>query len=219
MERNIDNWWTRLGILAVVLLLYGACWFGIPLLIELDQDGSWSTRGQFGDMFGTVNALFSGLAFAGIIYTILLQREELKEQRAELQLTREELKGQKQEFKTQNITLKRQRFEATFFNMVSIHYKIMDLTLYKSQSGVRAFVQISKDFDRIFQDAASKRQNQIVSNERISNVFLAGYSELSKTLQLYFSPYIQSIVQLHRTIKKNNFKPDVELRYFETLKL
>ena len=35
-------------------------------------------RGIFGDMFGAVNALFSGLAFVGIQYTILLQRADLK---------------------------------------------------------------------------------------------------------------------------------------------
>ncbi len=34
-----------------------------------------------GDSFGIINALFSGLAFAGLIVTILLQGEELKESR------------------------------------------------------------------------------------------------------------------------------------------
>lgn len=53
--------------------------------------GTMSDRGTFGDMFGAVNSLFSGLAFAGVIYAILLQREELKLQRKELELTREEL--------------------------------------------------------------------------------------------------------------------------------
>lgn len=33
-------------------------------------------RGLFGDMFGAINALFSGLAFAGIVYTMLVQRAE-----------------------------------------------------------------------------------------------------------------------------------------------
>ncbi len=42
-------------------------------------------------MFGAVNALFSGLAFAGIIYTIFLQKEELALQREELKANREEL--------------------------------------------------------------------------------------------------------------------------------
>jgi len=52
----------------------------------------WSTRGQFGDMFGVVNTLFSGLAFTGVIYAILLQREDLALQREELKLTRAELR-------------------------------------------------------------------------------------------------------------------------------
>ena len=35
----------------------------------------WITkkRGEFGDSFGVVNALFSGLAFAGVIWAIILQ--------------------------------------------------------------------------------------------------------------------------------------------------
>jgi len=49
-------------------------------------------RASFGDSFGVINSLFSGFAFAGIIYTILLQRKELSLQRKELQETREELK-------------------------------------------------------------------------------------------------------------------------------
>lgn len=40
--------------------------------------------GEFGDMFGGVNALFSGLAFVGVIYAILLQRIELQMQRMEM---------------------------------------------------------------------------------------------------------------------------------------
>jgi uncharacterized membrane protein YgaE (UPF0421/DUF939 family) len=43
-------------------------------------------------MFGAVNTLFSGLAFAGVIYAIFLQRRELELQRNELEMTRAELK-------------------------------------------------------------------------------------------------------------------------------
>ena len=50
-----------------------------------------TNRGTFGDMFGGINTLFSGLAFAGVIYAIILQSKELSLQRRELKLTREEL--------------------------------------------------------------------------------------------------------------------------------
>jgi hypothetical protein len=33
-------------------------------------------RGLFGDMFGAVNALFAGLAFAGIVFTLFQQRTQ-----------------------------------------------------------------------------------------------------------------------------------------------
>lgn len=63
--------------------------------------GTWEHRGLFGDMFGALNALFSGLAFAGIIYAILLQRKELGLQREELRLSRDELTQQTKVFSAQ----------------------------------------------------------------------------------------------------------------------
>jgi hypothetical protein len=44
-------------------------------------------RGQAGDLFGAINALFSGLAFAGIITAIFLQQRELEYQWRELSRT------------------------------------------------------------------------------------------------------------------------------------
>jgi hypothetical protein len=48
-------------------------------------------QGQFGDLFGSINALFSGLAFAGVVVAIFLQRHELKLQHSELAESRREL--------------------------------------------------------------------------------------------------------------------------------
>lgn len=74
------------AILAIVLLWanFGAHFFG----------NSLERAGQFGDTFGVLNALFSGLAFASLIHAVLLQRTELKLQREELKQTRIELKRQ-----------------------------------------------------------------------------------------------------------------------------
>lgn len=91
------------------------------------------TRGTFGDQFGAVNALFSGLAFAGLIYTIILQRRDLelqrndlKLQREELTLNRKEMEEQTAEFEKQNETLRIQRFEHTFFNMLSQFQEVVN---------------------------------------------------------------------------------------------
>jgi hypothetical protein len=75
-------------IVAIAALLFV---IGLWLITYFTLKGQ-NERGTFGDMFGSVNALFSGLAFAGIILTILLQSRELSLQRQELKDTREELK-------------------------------------------------------------------------------------------------------------------------------
>lgn len=83
-------------------------------------------RGTFGDMFGAVNSLFSGLAFAAIIYTVALQRDELSLQRKELELTRGELQGQKKALEAQSEQMRLQSFEGTFFQMLKLHNDLLD---------------------------------------------------------------------------------------------
>ena len=74
--------------------------------------------------------MFSGLAFAGLIFTIILQKKELALQREELTQTREELKGQKEQLEEQNKTLKIQRFENTFFQMLTQFQEIVNNITY-----------------------------------------------------------------------------------------
>jgi hypothetical protein len=49
------------------------------------------------ETYSALEALFTGLAFAGVVWTVLLQGQELKLQRAELASTREEMKRQRDE--------------------------------------------------------------------------------------------------------------------------
>lgn len=81
------------GVLAIGILAVQAA-FGFWIFHSF-TDGA--DRGTFGDMFGAVNALFSGLALAGVIYAILLQRQELSLQRRDLFLQRQELELTRQE--------------------------------------------------------------------------------------------------------------------------
>lgn len=109
-----------------ILLLWGGSWWLISQNFH-----NYEERGTFGDMFGAINALFSGLAFGGLIITLLYQKDELELQRAELQETREEMARQRNEFEEQNKTLKRQRFENTFFNMLSLQQEIVSNLYYE----------------------------------------------------------------------------------------
>lgn len=69
---------------AVFIILAWTLSFCMLLLVF----GTPKTLGEFGDSFGAINALFSGLAFLGVIVAIVLQRQELIEQRLEIRNSR-----------------------------------------------------------------------------------------------------------------------------------
>lgn len=81
----------KIGLLSSLIILVVVIWIISAVFILLFLD-SWSDRGTFGDLFGAVNALFSGLAFAGVTYAIFLQKQDLELQKNEIALNREELK-------------------------------------------------------------------------------------------------------------------------------
>lgn len=74
-------------ILVVVVYASTLIWLTWPI-----SKYSINKSGVFGDSFGLLTALFSGLAFSGMIITILLQKKELDLQRLELSYSREEFK-------------------------------------------------------------------------------------------------------------------------------
>jgi Putative phage abortive infection protein len=116
---------------AVIIIVWAASGYFIHNYLDLILKDA--QPGTFGDMFGAVNALFSGLAFACLIFATLMQRQELSLQREELKLareeaakTREEIKGQKDQATIQNEGFKRQRFENTFFEMLKLNHQIVE---------------------------------------------------------------------------------------------
>lgn len=141
-------WLAFFGVL-LVCVLYVVVMFFIPVKVSINMEH----RGAFGDMFGALGALFSGLAFAGLIVTMLQQREDLQNQKDEIVLQREEiglqrkdleaqtealklqkeeiaqtnkeLQLQRAELTEQNKTIMLQRFENSFFNMLNIQQSIL----------------------------------------------------------------------------------------------
>ena len=69
------------GLVVLVFVIY------VIFLINFirpAENFSLANSGLFGDSFGILTSLFSGLAFAGLLVTILYQKEQLDEQRREL---------------------------------------------------------------------------------------------------------------------------------------
>jgi len=73
------------GVLGVIFLVWLGWQWLLPLMwkIGLGDSGRLSDRGQFGDSYGGLNALFTGLAFAGVACTIYLQLKDNRVREAE----------------------------------------------------------------------------------------------------------------------------------------
>lgn len=116
-------------------------WLLTPVLVNHLASDQLAASGQFGDMYGFITSLFSGITIIGLVYTIVLQREDIRlsrqsvsKQAEELELTKQALINQQQELKDnraeiiqnrdeiklQHQTVKFQRFENTFFNMLDL---------------------------------------------------------------------------------------------------
>ena len=80
-------WLIFLALVAVVIFL----WRFLPGCLAKNLDAP-KDAGQFGDSFGSINALFTGLAFAGIVFTILLQQRAIKLQRLDFIAQLDEMK-------------------------------------------------------------------------------------------------------------------------------
>jgi len=102
-------------VLAVAII---ALWFTSPFIVDYVTTHE-STKNisisEFGDSYGAINALFSGLAFLVIYYNIRQtqesinsQTEQIRLQREELGLQREELKIQREERKEQMVIAEKQ---------------------------------------------------------------------------------------------------------------
>jgi len=163
-------------------------------------------RGTFGDMFGAVNALFSGLAFATLIYTTWLQRDELALQRQELAETREELKGQKEELRGQNSTLALQRFENTFFAMLRTHAEIVNAM--RATDGNSKIVESRSCFSEWYSALGQSHQRYAIyepgkTEEALEAVYQNFYPQHQANLGHYFRHLYRIVKFVHDSSVEN----------------
>jgi hypothetical protein len=176
-ENKHGNWWIWLLFPLVIVL-----WLSARALVP-QMVGAPPSTGEFSDVFGSLNALFSGLAFAGVIVTVYLQKKELELQREELRQTRAEIHGQKEQMELQNETLRKQQFEATFFQMLKMFDEHRRGIRYGGADGLAAL--------RILSTNAQQRLEKPLCNDLHS---LMRTHEYEESLGPYFRIYVNTAI-------------------------
>lgn len=197
-----------LWISLLIIAIYAGFWFWASKQMP---DG-WGDTGTFGDTFGALNTLFSGLAFAALIFTAWMQTKELSLQRQELEMTRSELKGQKDALNAQNALIGQQQFEATFFQLLALlrqtrdevtgQVKVVSEGLVKELSGVEYFVFLIKDIEAFLNGnfrPVSYQSRRLKMNDELIGASSTTLDSAKSNLDAYFS----TLLAIIRFIRKN----------------
>ena len=182
-------------IIGLVLLIFAIYAGSLLWSIWPIQEISVSKSGTFGDSFGALTALFSGLAFAGLLITIFYQREDLGLTKEELRLTREEIKAQ--------------HLETTFFHMLKLQQDIVaaiDLQRQTNDGGqqetrgrdcFKVFVRRIKRFH----DDAKKAD----SDEEMDTLVHQAYQVLWEKSQSDLGHYFRSLYNVFKYVSEHEF--------------
>lgn len=196
----------------VITLLWLIGWLTIPLIY-----GSPQAPGEAGDMFGVLTSWFSGLAFAGLISTLLMQRQELEYQRQELRSTRDEFSRQRFESSLFAILdlwaqhIQSLRFEGDEDGRVLTGRAVLDY--YASELPSQSYydlelpdgeVEISLVLKEKFQDA----QKQLLEYE---DLYL-------RELETDLGPYFRLLYHAIRHIVHSDLSDDEKLRYSKVVR-
>ena len=216
-KSNSERIWVKilLTVLGIIVVWGIATFFVFPMFVS-----DIALRGQWGDSFGMINALFSGLAFAGVIWTIYLQKQELGLQRKELENTRKEMAGQK--FATQ-----KQNFESSFFQflkMLDEKYKSVEYqrfieidtmrenpeTVYENYKNRDAYSKVSEPYEH-------EGETFIGLTAKGDNAFTAAVLDGANfRIEMYLNSYFSLLFTAFRFIDEADFTKNFEEKKFYT---
>lgn len=191
----------------IVFLLIFLIWnYADSLMIY--KFGEFDNNKSFGDIFNALSSLFTALAFAGLIVTIIIQRLDINAQR-----------------KINNI----QNFENSFFRLLEQHHRIIDSFVIEPKPNkdgdeiesfpekrkkiiqLEAFDFLSKDFKHRYEKI---KEIRFPADKSIQNVFI--YAFLHHTFGKYgymLGHYYRNLYHIVKYIDEDKSLETFDLKY------
>lgn len=183
MRKRRDPFSTS-SLWAIGTIIVISLWAGSYLFISFAFPRlGWAEKGQIGDTFGAINALFSGLAFVAVAVTIYFQSKTLHESKRDLDL---------------------HHFENKFFQLIRVHNDILDgiESSVASRQGIavskgrRNFVTMYQEFRRLF-EAKHKRTPNKSTTEIIEATYPVFFERYQHDLGHYFRNLYSIVAFIH----------------------
>lgn len=223
-KKKPSEWKGFMAAIVLILAVIGA-WFIYPYgLTHLGMVTNTAKYGTFGDSYGALNTLFSGLAFAILIITLFLQRKELQLQREEVQESNDIAKTQSSISEQQAQLIYQQIKESQKQNFYNLFLKFVDeKNLKKSNLMIRDWSRRGTNIygNEVFKHFASNFIGNLdksviplppkddgsynTESEEIIDKLIESYENSSRNYSMkfeefYFFEYIEFIVNF---IKQN----------------
>ena len=212
--------------LGLLLLLIGLCLFFWKESLSSDFQINSEKISHFGDFVGGVIGSIWSLAGVLLFYVALTEQrkdieinrdalnaqvEALKQQVKEFELQRTELEETRNVFKEQSTTLQIQRFENTFFQLLSLYHELVDKLNIRKTPGSDSLEKrevIISFYNDLCNAIASK--NSISHQDENGTFFVSKNPSLSKEVayerikeayaQVYFKTYKQVLSHYFRNV-------------------
>jgi len=159
-------------IVGIVMML---AWFANLFWGIWAMNNDTTKGGQWGDIFGAVNALFSGAAFLMIFRGYEMQRYEVKLAKAELAETKKQTTAQKRALDKQNVATEKQIFENTFFRLLDDYNEIVQSL---NCTNINVLFAGNYDFNNVGEDM-QKHEGKKVFDEVSKLIDLVFYRDLA----------------------------------------
>ncbi len=211
IERYTTYTWVFVW-LGVVIAITSSIYF---YCISKGDDFELNVLGDF--LGGSVASLWAlaGLfliyvAFLGQKQQLLNQQLELLYSRLEVKNTRLELSGQKEELNKQNETLQQQKFENTFFQLITLFHSIVDSLDIRNYTG--EITSSGRDCFEIFYNELKEKVDYINSSKRVEkyldetpvNNVIEAYDEIYQKHKSDLSHYFRTIYHIFKFVENSN---------------
>lgn len=216
--KDVSKGWFIAGISTIILALL------TPIVIMVASGTNFNVSklgelGAVGDFFGgSTIGLLSIASIFFIIHTISIQSKELSLQREELQLTREELVNTREVHEEANRTQLTQRFETTFFNMLSLQNELINNLEIKPATqrtlkGREATANIYLTFKRYYEQPSAKISAKSAKASTMLEYFYIVYEDFINDYSDYIGPYLRNIEIIIYLIGNSEF-PELEKKHY-----
>lgn len=145
-------------------------------------------EGVFGDSLGTLNTLFSGLAFSGVLLTLLFQRKDLSETRMQIAS---------------------QQAESQFYNLLS-HQQEVVRNFDLQNKMTNEVVSRGRDCFRSWSETLHEIHDKFSVSFGNEHAHIVPYHFLYDMGRADLSLYFRSLYSVFRFVEKTNYKGDAQ---------